>query len=485
MHEMGRVLTGDNGPVDAALADYFERVDRGVPVDLAVIIAAHPGCEDGVRQFVQKEQRFHALAAGSLVGQTHTGRVIGDFRVIGELGRGGMGIVYEAEQLSLGRRVALKVLPFAAMLNKQQLARFKNEARAAATLDHPHIVAVHSVGSEGEIHFYAMQLITGRSLADVIGALRSANRLGESAGGEELANKSTDDVALPTAPREGNAPQQPGQQDVRRTLNDAGGRAPAPEYGTRDYFRMLARLGGEAARALDHAHQSGVLHRDIKPGNLLLDEAGKLWIADFGLARVETDASLTMTGDLLGTLRYMAPEQALAQRAVVDHRSDIYSLGATLYELLTLEPAFGETDRGLLLQQIGRDEPRSPRSIEARIPRDLETIVLKAMRNSPEERYATALALANDLQNFIDDLPIVARPPTGRERLVKWSRRHPAAMWAALAVLVVTAVASTTTRRDDCRLASARGAAAAGGRPPTQGRRGTAARRRRTAGAAR
>ena len=230
-----------------------------------------------------------------------------------------MGVVYEAEQLSLGRRVALKVLPFAAMLDKQQLARFKNEARAAATLDHPNIVAIYSVGVERGVHYYAMQLIEGQSLAQVIGQqLRmpeSPLPLGREAG----------EARSPTKLDADNR-HQPSRSARDRPLHTTiAALSTLPDFDSREYFRTVARLGIQAAEALDHAHQNGILHRDIKPANLLVDDAGKLWITDFGLARIEADAGMTMTGDLLGTLRYMSPEQALAKRVVVDHRSDIYS----------------------------------------------------------------------------------------------------------------------------------------------------------------
>ena len=219
-----------------------------------------------------------------------------------------------------------------------------------------------------------------------------------------------------------------------------------PAYSSREYFRAVARLGIQAAEALDHAHQNGILHRDIKPGNLLLDDAGKLWITDFGLARIEADAALTMTGDLLGTLRYMSPEQALAKRVVVDHRSDIYSLGVTLYELLTLEPAFAAADRHELLRQIAFDEPKPPRRIERQVPGDLETIVLKTMRKASEQRYATARELADDLRRLLENKAIKAKPMTLREQTIKWSRRHPAIIWcAAIVVLAIAIIAAISS----------------------------------------
>jgi tetratricopeptide (TPR) repeat protein len=210
----------------------------------------------------------------------------------------------------------------------------------------------------------------------------------------------------------------------------------------------MARLGVQAAEALEHAHGLGVIHRDIKPGNLLVDVRGNLWITDFGLAQVQGDAKLTMSGDLLGTMRYMSPEQALAKRIVVDHRTDIYSLGVTLYELLTLEPAFNGRDRQEVLRQIAFEEPRAPRRINKAIPTELETVVLKALAKNPDERYATARELADDLERFLKDEPIRAKPPTLAQKAKKWARRHmPVVATAAVAVgilLVLTMVGLLT-----------------------------------------
>jgi hypothetical protein len=204
----------------------------------------------------------------------------------------------------------------------------------------------------------------------------------------------------------------------------------------------VAKLGRQAALALEHAHSVGIVHRDIKPANLLLDAQGQLWITDFGLAQMAGDAGVTVTGELLGTLRYASPEQVLARRGVVDHRSDVYSLGATLYELLTLRPLFESRDRKELLRQIADEESRLPRSIEPSIPRELETVVLKALCKEPSERYSTARELADDLERFLDHRPIHARRPTAMERLWKSARRHPALVSAGLLVLLLLLAAS-------------------------------------------
>jgi hypothetical protein len=203
-----------------------------------------------------------------------------------------------------------------------------------------------------------------------------------------------------------------------------------------EFFRAAARLIAQAADALDYAHQFGIVHRDIKPANLLVDVHGRLWVADFGLAQFHADAGLTQTGDILGTLRYMSPEQAAGRRGVLDHRTDVYSLGATLYELVTLEPIFPGLNRQALLHQIIHDEPRAPRAVEAAVPVELETILLKAVAKNPAERYASAQEFAADLHRYLEDKPILARRPSVIDRARKWGRRHPPVVIAAGLLLV-------------------------------------------------
>jgi serine/threonine protein kinase len=335
---------------------------------------------------------------------------LGDFRIVREIGRGGMGIVYDAEQISLNRRVALKVLPFAAMLDPKQLQRFKNEARAAASLHHQHIVPVYGVGCERGVHFYAMQLIDGKSLAVLIRQLRGEPA---SPGGEPPSPKGDGDL---TTSFPGTAP--PPTEEVAALATQASRK-------DRTHYRNIAEMIAQAADALEHAHSLGIVHRDVKPANLILDDAGHLWVTEFGLARFGSDADLTMTGDLLGTLRYMSPEQALAKHGLVDHRTDVYSLGATLYELLTLLPAMAGADKQEILRKIAFEEPKLPRSVDRSIPAELETITLKALAKEPTERYATAGELAGDLRRWLGHLTIQARPPGLRQRVAKWARRHP------------------------------------------------------------
>jgi serine/threonine protein kinase/WD40 repeat protein len=355
------------------------------------------------------------------------GDILGDFRILRAIGQGGMGTVYEAEQLTLRRRVALKVLPFAAVADSRHLQRFKVEAQAAACLHHPNIVPVHAVGLDRGIHFFAMQLIDGQTLAGHIQALRLQAGLAHLPEGDPGPRVSATAIGEPAAT----------PVEVRRIERDSSTRSP---HQARAHFRTVASLGIQAALALDHAHQQGVIHRDVKPGNLLLDAVGKVWITDFGLAQFQGDPGLTATGVMVGTLRYMSPEQALGQRRFVDQRTDIFSLGATLYELLTLEPAFpGQTQAGILLQ-IGAAEPAPPRRLNRAIPADLETIVLKALARDPEERYATARDLADDLKCFLEDRPVMARRPGHLLRLRKWAWRRRsllASLAASLALVLV------------------------------------------------
>jgi WD40 repeat protein len=338
-----------------------------------------------------------------------------------------MGVVYEAEQLSLGRRVALKVLPFAATMDPRQLQRFHNEARAAAGLHHTNIVPVFGVGSERGINYYAMQFIDGRTLTEVIAGLRDDP---PSAGSNEPT------TAYATA------------AGTARAADTAPVAAQATRPGPRDaaFFRRVAEWGAQAAEALEHAHSLGVVHRDVKPANLMIDSQGKLWVTDFGLARFGADSGLTMTGDLLGTLRYMSPEQALARHGLVDHRTDVYALGATLYELLTLRTVVDGKDRQEVLRRIAFEEPVPPRAVNRSLPADLETVVLKALAKEPSERYATAKELADDLRRFLADQPIRARRPTLAKRAGKWARRHQAAVLATgIALFAITAVLAVSS----------------------------------------
>jgi serine/threonine protein kinase len=421
----------DDPRVFQAVQEYLAALESGHKPDRDRFIAERPEIAAALTECLAGLDLVHtatpklrepALAQANVEPPT----ALGDFRIVRELGRGGMGVVYEAVQLSLGRRVALKVLPFASALDARQLQRFKTEAQAAAHLHHQNIVPVYAVGVERGVHFYAMQLIDGQNLAAVVDGLRRQHHPA-SATRHEPASAPTGDLTV-IAPEETRANLSI-QFSTLRTERPGG------------FFRTIAKLVAQAAEALEYAHENGIVHRDIKPANLLIDARGNLWITDFGLAQVQADASLTQTGDLLGTLRYMSPEQAGGPRGLIDHRTDVYSLGATLYELLTLRPIFDGADRRTLLHQIMHEEPKPPRAIDRSIPLDLETIVLKAIGKLPSDRYATARDLADDLNRFLRDEPIRARRATVVQRMRKWLRRHPSVPAAAVVLLLaITAV---------------------------------------------
>jgi len=338
------------------------------------------------------------------------------------------------------------VLPFAAALDPKQLQRFKNESYAAAQLHHTNIVPVFGIGCERGIHFYAMQYVDGQSLAQVIAELRkgrdeSRQPLAATDGPEPSTRSESEPLPPFVAPARFRIEDQPWKVKnatvvpltTERSITSPG------------YFRTVARLGMQAAEALAHAHDLGVIHRDIKPANLLVDVRANLWITDFGLAHCQSQAGLTMTGDLVGTLRYMSPEQALGQPSLVDQRSDVYSLGATLYELTTLQAAFDGVERQELLRQIASEEPRLPRRLNRAIPEELETIVLKALEKNPSDRYASAQEMADDLKRYLDDQPIQARRPTRWQRFRKLTRRHPGVAWMAVGLLAVVALGSAVS----------------------------------------
>jgi serine/threonine protein kinase len=414
----------DDPRVLQASREYLAELEAGRKPDRAAILSRYPDLTETLSECFDGIDLAQSLRPPVMASQSElTASPIGDFQIIREIGRGGMGIVYEAVQLSLGRRVALKVLPFASALDARHLQRFKNEAQAAAQLHHTNIVPVYAVGCERGVHFYAMQLIDGRPLSEVIRELRES--AADPVKKSMLATTVGDHV--PTTNGKSELPA------LQRSGRDRGS------------FRTAARICAQVADALEYAHEAGVVHRDIKPGNLLLDVRGNVWITDFGLAQVAADVNVTQTGDVVGTLRYMSPEQAAGRRTPVDHRADVYSLGATLYEWLTLQPIFTSEDRVTLLNQILNEEPRPLRELDRSIPIELETIVLKAIAKSPMERYATAGELAADLRRFLEERPILARRPTVLDHARKWLRRHPSFIVTAVVLLICGIVGLSVT----------------------------------------
>jgi serine/threonine protein kinase len=368
-------------------------------------------------------------------------RRLGDFEIVRELGRGGMGIVYEARQVSLNRKVALKVLSGSLGLTSKAVIRFQREAEAAAKLHHTNIVPIYATGEQDGTHYYAMELIEGPSLDQVIAQMREAEKAQPASQPQEPA------AASPTA---GPAGQTAGPFDwAAQTIGFEPPNIAAPDTPSEtrslsssslqsggSYFDTVAKLMAEVADALDYAHAQGVIHRDIKPSNLLLSPVGRLSMNDFGLARMLEQPGMTVSGEFVGSPMYMSPEQIAVGRAPLDHRTDIYSLGATLYEMLTLQAPFQGVRRDQVIGQIMHKEPKALRSVNRKVPQDLETICLKAMEKDPDKRYQTAGDMAKDLRAYVSRFAISARRVGPVGRCIRWARRSKA-MAAALGGLLM------------------------------------------------
>ncbi|HEV3260018.1 MAG TPA: serine/threonine-protein kinase, partial [Gemmataceae bacterium] len=483
--------------IDRLAEDFAARYRRGERPSLQEYIDRHPNQADAIRELlpamveieqVKEDIRFEAQPAPPI-------HQMGDYHILRELGRGGMGVVYEAEQVSLGRRVALKLLPQRMLLDARQKRRFEREARAAAKLHHTNIVPVFGVGEHEGMPYYVMQFIQGLGLDEVVKELKKlrpghsvkanqaamaetcppesvrqsavelarslasgcfqARRLSAEEAGEEGRGPAT--PTLDESPGNGAAEPviataTPLQEPLPASTPSASlvvlpgqsGEAGTSSARSATYWQSVARIGVQVADALDYAHRQGILHRDIKPSNLLLDMRGTGWVTDFGLAKLlgtgwDAAENLTQTGDVLGTLRYLSPE---AFDGKVDARADVYALGLTLYELLAFRPAFDERDRSKLIKQVTSADPPRLDRLNSAIPRDLVTVVHKALEREPRLRYETAAELGADLQRFVNDEPVKARRLSIGERCRRWCRRNQAvAGLTAVVFLLLVAVA--------------------------------------------
>lgn len=491
------ITAGDErNPVELLAEEFLDRKRRGEQPTLREYAERYPELAGEIRDLFPALLMMEDLgedssgASGSVVADEGTPPLgaqlqrLGDYRIIREVGRGGMGVVYEAEQESLGRRVAVKVLSAGAMLDPKWIRRFEREAKAAAKLHHTNIVPVFGVGRQGEQHYYVMQFITGPGLDAV---LRDLRRLRQHKSASEGLGASGDrpmpgGALAPTvavvahsllsgrfAADEPTPADEPAPPDVSATdLTESFAPAtppvvvedlPRPDSASailaessalaattnpdRRFYQGIARIGIQVALALDYANRQGILHRDIKPSNLLLDALGHVWVADFGLAKATERDDLTDSGDIVGTIRYMAPERFDGE---CDARSDVYSLGLTLYELAALRPAYEASDRHKLIERVLHEEPARLLKLAPGVPRDLDTIIAKAMARDPAVRYPTAGALADDLQRFVEDRPIQARRVSQVERLAHWCRRNPVvAVLAGVAVLLLFLVATASS----------------------------------------
>jgi eukaryotic-like serine/threonine-protein kinase len=482
-------------PVELLAEEFLDRKRRGEQPTLREYLERHPDLADEIRDLFPALMMMEDLGessggtTGSLAANTGAAvgirlQRLGDYRILREIGRGGMGVVYEAEQESLGRRVALKVLSTGSLLDPKQVRRFEREAKAAARLHHTNIVPVFGVGQQDGHHYFVMQLIAGLGLDVVLDDLRRLRRAKPGPGPslepepEPVASRNAGltaaDVArslitghfLASRPLADGSATLP-HDDTIPAAREVPSIGPSGDSSTsssavlpgsselsvssdpdRQFYRSIARVGIQVAEALEYANRQGILHRDVKPSNLLLDNHGTVWVADFGLAKAVDADDLTHTGDILGTIRYMAPERFSGR---CDARSDVYSLGLTLYELVALKPAYEASDRHALMDRVSREEPERLKKLAPGVPRDLETIIAKAAARDSSGRYATAAAFAEDLRRFVEDRPIRARRVSPAERMARWCRRNKALAAsisvAAIALLSVAAVSLLYARR--------------------------------------
>jgi serine/threonine protein kinase/WD40 repeat protein len=384
-------------PIDDVVAAYLQAVHRGEKADQEALLAAHPDLADELKAFFADHERMKTLIGspdqqesnvfgtlnGSATATPDIGtkvRYLGDYELLSEIARGGMGVVYRARQMSLNRTVALKMILTGQLASPEDVQRFRTEAEAAANLDHPHIVPIYEVGEHEGQHYFSMKLIEGGSLSQ--------------------------------------------EKEEHKPL------------GTKQQQRWAAQLVATVARAVHHAHQRGILHRDLKPGNILLDAQGQPHVTDFGLAKkVEGGSEMTHTGVIVGTPSYMAPEQARSNKGLTTG-VDVYSLGAILYELLTGQPPFKAATPLDTILEVLEKEPVKPRALIPAIDRDLETIVLKCLEKDPARRYGSTESLAEELDRWIRGEPISARPVGQFERSWRWCRRNPVTSTLAASVMI-------------------------------------------------
>ena len=421
-------------PVEVLAEEYLERRSRGEAVTVEDYVAKHPDLAEDIREVFPALEALKSLSKEwkrSVTDNNQSGPELpfqlGEYRLERQIGRGGMGIVYEAEHTSLRRRVAIKLLRMFSLNTSSDIERFHKEAQAAARLHHTNIVPVFDFGEEDGFHYIAMQLIQGEGLDSIVDRLRLQTAASN----------------LPTVPK--NNVLSAATRVATPPFDQMGGtdhddlEFKRLHYSSPGYWNEVAAIGIQAANGLNYAHSQGIIHRDIKPANLLLDANRVVWVADFGLARQDQDGKPTQSGILSGTLRYLAPEHF---HGFCDARTDQYGLGLSLYELVTLRPATGDSgSHAEVIRRITEAKVTPPRQLNPDIPRDLETIILKAIAAQPDHRFSSCKALAEDLQRFVEGRPIQSRPVTRIERLWQWAKRYPAlatatATSATLLVLV-------------------------------------------------
>ncbi len=446
---MKKKITNDE-LLDRIVADYTRQTREGRAPEIATYKREHPALAEEIEDLLSSVAMIEGLKVETKQDSEPTNqknsdlsglKQLGDYVIIREVGRGGMGVVFEAVHQSLGRRVALKVMLEKELESEKHIARFRREAQAAAKLHHTNIVSVFGVGEADGYHYYVMEYIDGISLKSAVKSLTGIQQSAtlnhtvsdidfSTVGNSELfflspeiedsKNKGADDRAQQVA-----TPQPNSSPPVSRCVTNR--------------YQWVGKIGAQVADALGYSHQMGILHRDIKPANLMLDDKGQVWITDFGLVKISDEESITQTGAVLGTPQYLAPESL---KGNYDQQSETYCLGLSLYELATLQPAFESGSPAEVFHRIIHEEATLPAKVDSSIPRDLATIIEKAINKDPKLRYQNAFELRDDLRAFVDDRPIAARRPSLIEQAMRWGRKNPlVASLAALSTLLVCATA--------------------------------------------
>jgi serine/threonine protein kinase len=467
--------------MDALIEAFLDRYRRGERPSISEYLEKYPHLAERVRELYPVFMFLERLGAGAeeaaADGIAHfpdassgTGnlRQLGEYRIAREIGRGGMGVVYEAWQESLGRQVALKVLPLHSLTDERFLKRFRLEAHAAAKLQHPNIVPIFGIGEEGGIHYFAMQYIRGENVARLVrevarltdgnlppseessgsGSLSTTIALGLMTGRYDPSLQEAQAQAPDDPSRSAQVDSRSRHEEAATTDSSRGSAQLSPlarpehlgashaHESRAVYLQNVARIGQQVAGALSYAHGQGILHRDIKPSNLLIDGRGWPWITDFGLAKVEGIGDLTQSGEVVGTLAYLPPERF---RGASDARSDVYGLGLTLYELLTLHRPFAEMDRAVLMQKVVAEMPPRSRDLDARIPPALDAIVMRAIEKDPGRRQQTAAEFERELAMFLAGEPVVGPRKAIVVRGSFAPRTRRAAVAAAILIVVLLA----------------------------------------------
>jgi serine/threonine protein kinase len=411
-------------PVERLASEFLDRIRKGERPSIGEYVARYPELAHGIHELFPlitamedwKSRREIEVVQNELSTAFHIER-LGNCRIVRELGRGGMGVVFEGRQEPGNRPVAVKLLPWKSAESSRWRERFEHEARTAAAMKHSHVVPVFEFGEQDGMCFYVMPLVQGIGLDRVIRILRDEQAVSVSRLRTAFVEGQPGvvDYGAPVPAIDASTSETSGNDLTRSGVHDVVSSGGEQRVLRRDAWQQFARIGIQVADALHYAHQQGILHRDIKPGNLLVDDKGSVWITDFGLAMDKDAAALTDSPHMAGTLRYMPPEQFEGQ---IDERSDIYSLGVTLYELCTLQPAFIGESRQTLIWNIQMSRRSSLRAINPKVPSQLESIILRAMARNPKDRYQSARELAAALTSFH------RRYQRSQWRWLKWLRRR-------------------------------------------------------------